>query len=79
MISCLLYRPPTPNQSSRYYRVEIVMNLFEEISVLREWGVRGGKGTHRIDLYGNLRHASEKADQWRQTALGRGYSLFAFD
>ena len=55
------------------------MNLFEEVSVLREWGVRGGRGHHRIDLFGNLRHASELAEKLRKTALGRGYAPFAFE
>lgn len=49
------------------------MNLFEEVSVLREWGVAGSKGTSKIDIFGNLRHASEAADKARKAALRRGY------
>lgn len=49
------------------------MNLFEEVSVLREWGISGGKGTSQIDIFGNLRHASEAADKARRAAIKRGY------
>lgn len=73
MTSCLLYRTSKCNYRPRFYRVEIAMNLFEEVSVLREWGISGSKGQSRIDIYGNLRHASEAADRLRNSALRRGY------
>ncbi len=73
MAVCILYRK-TGESRARYYRVEIAMNLFEEISVLREWGVSGGKGRTRIDLFGNLREASTAADRFRSRAQRRGYS-----
>mgnify|MGYP003308570339 len=46
MIECLLYRT-NPAQRRLFYRVEIAMNLFSEVSVLREWGVAGGQPTKR--------------------------------
>lgn len=73
MTSCLLYRSSDRHFRPRFYRVEIAMNLFEEVSVLREWGVAGRKGTSKIDIFGNLRHASEAADKARKAALRRGY------
>lgn len=73
MAVCILYRH-LGKCRSRYYRVEIAMNLFEEISVLREWGVSGGKGRTRIDLFGNLREASSAADKYRTRAQRRGYA-----
>ncbi|MYM55668.1 WGR domain-containing protein [Thalassovita mangrovi] len=73
MTSCLLYRPTPQSFRPRYYRVEIAMNLLEEVSVMREWGISGGKGQSRIDLFGNLRQASEQADRLRNAALKRGY------
>lgn len=73
MAVCLLYR-----QSDRrprwYYRVEIAMNLFSEVSVLREWGVAGRRGQTIINIYGNLRDASTAADRHRNRALRRGYA-----
>ena len=72
MAICLLYRQ---NQlsSRRYYRVEIAMNLFSEVSVLREWGLAGGRGQSVVNIYGNLREASHAADRHRLRALRRGY------
>lgn len=73
MAVCILYlrcRKKRP----RYYRVEIAYNLFNEISVLREWGVAGGKGRARISLFANLRDASRAADGFRNRALKRGYA-----
>lgn len=49
------------------------MNLFSEVSVLREWGVAGGNGQSVINLYGNLREASLAADKHRNRMLKRGY------
>lgn len=73
MAVCILYRHSGQTRP-RYYRVEIAMNLFEEISVLREWGVSGGKGRTRIDIFGNLREASTAADRYRTRAQRRGYA-----
>lgn len=50
------------------------MNLFEEVSVLREWGVSGGQGRSMVNLFGNLRDASLAADRFRYRALKRGYA-----
>lgn len=73
MAVCLLYRH-AQNRPPRFYRVEITMNLFSEVSVLREWGVAGGRGQSVLNLYGNLRDASGEADQHRNRALRRGYA-----
>ncbi|MBA84476.1 WGR domain-containing protein [Thalassobius sp. S69A] len=77
MLSCLMYRPCPKSGRRRYYRVELSYNLFEEISVLREWGLAGGRGASRIDIYGSLRLASEAADRVRNATLKRGYSRAA--
>ncbi|CUK13540.1 WGR domain-containing protein [Shimia thalassica] len=73
MAVCILYRR-TRATRPRFYRVEIAYNLFEEISVLREWGYAGGQGQSQVDIYGNLREASVAADRLRNRALKRGYS-----
>lgn len=73
MLSCLMYRQCPKSGRARYYRVELTYNLFNEISVLREWGYSGGRGATRIDIYGSLRIASEAADQIRNRTLKRGY------
>ena len=53
--------------------VEIAMNLFSEVSVLREWGVAGGQPKAVIQCFGNLREASKMADRYRTRAERRGY------
>ena len=50
------------------------MNLFSEVSVLREWGPAGGRGQCIVNIYGNLRDASQAADLHRDRALKRGYA-----
>lgn len=69
---CLLYRH-APKETRRFYRVEIAMTLFAEVSVLREWGIAGRRGRSVIQLYGNLREASLAADRARLRAINRGY------
>ena len=73
MATCLLYRH-APFRAARFYRVELAMNLFSEVSVLREWGIAGGQGRSAINIYSNLRDASRAADQHRDRALKRGYA-----
>ncbi|SFL00955.1 WGR domain-containing protein [Shimia haliotis] len=73
MAICILYKPSLKTRP-RYYRVEIAMNLFEEVSVMREWGVAGGKGASRVNIFGNLREASNAADRYRRRAQRRGYA-----
>ncbi|MBQ0718249.1 MAG: WGR domain-containing protein [Sulfitobacter litoralis] len=72
MIECLLYRTNVA-QRRLFYRVEIAMNLFSEVSVLREWGVAGGQPKAVIQCFGNLREASKMADRYRNRAERRGY------
>ncbi|PSL18328.1 WGR domain-containing protein [Shimia abyssi] len=72
MAICILYKPSTKS-GPRFYRVEIAMNLFEEVSVFREWGVAGGKGQTLVSIFGNLREASNAADTFRKRAQKRGY------
>ena len=69
---CILYKPSLKTRP-RYYRVEIAMNLFDEVSVMREWGVTGGLGRSMVNIYGNLREASTAADRYRRRAQRRGY------
>lgn len=73
MATCLLYRQ-APTRAPRFYRVELAMNLFSEVSVLREWGVSGCNGQSAINIYSNLRDASVAADKHRDRALKRGYA-----
>lgn len=73
MAICLLYRREALRRA-RFYRVEIAMNLFSEVSVLREWGEAGCPGRSVVNIFGNLRDASLAADRHRERALRRGYA-----
>ena len=73
MTQCLMFKPTTQKTSPHYYRLEILTNLFEEFSVLREWGMRGGKGCQNIKLFPDLISASLAADQIREKKLNKGY------
>lgn len=72
MAVCLLYRQ-RPAHRPRYYRVEITYDLFDNIAVLTEWGVAGGKGSEIRSTFSNLRDASLEADRRRKRAQKRGY------
>ncbi|GLQ35772.1 hypothetical protein GCM10007939_20550 [Amylibacter marinus] len=73
MTTCLMFKTNPQKHSARYYRVEICANLFEEFSVLREWGVRGGKGRQVLNLFPDLMSASRAADRHRTQKLRAGY------
>lgn len=72
MLDCLLYRADR-NDRPVFYRIEIAMTLFADVSVLCEWGLAGGRPRGVLNHYGNLREASLAADTARTKALGRGY------
>ncbi|MEL6452283.1 MAG: WGR domain-containing protein [Pseudomonadota bacterium] len=73
MVEALLYR--TCRTHVRYYRIEIVWNLFTEASVMVEWGVQGGAAQRSISCHSDLRCASATADRLRTRALKRGYQI----
>ncbi|SFS90986.1 WGR domain-containing protein [Sulfitobacter marinus] len=72
MIECLLYRTSAAERRL-FYRVEIAMNLFSEVSVMREWGLAGGRPKAVVQCFSNLRDASRAADRHRNLAERRGY------
>lgn len=73
MTTCLMYRSSAARRS-RFYRIELAMNLFDQVSLLREWGIKGGHGKTTINTYDNLREASMAADRHRKRLLKRGYN-----
>jgi predicted DNA-binding WGR domain protein len=65
---------PSVKSGPRYYRVEIAMTLFEEVSVMLQWGISGGQGQTKVHTFDNLREASTAADRFRRRAQRRGYA-----
>ncbi|SCZ66733.1 WGR domain-containing protein [Epibacterium ulvae] len=72
MAICLLYAQ-SETTPARYYRIELAMNLFSEVSLLREWGHPGDDGHQVINLFDNLKEASLAADEHRDRMMERGY------
>jgi predicted DNA-binding WGR domain protein len=58
-----------------FHRVDVGYNLFGEYSLVREWGVNGQNGVHRITWFSNLRDAVMAADKWHMKASTKGYQL----
>jgi len=73
MAVCLLYRQRKARRP-RFYRVEIAYDLFDNVAVLSEWGVAGGRATEARTTFSNLREASLEADRRRRRAQRRGYA-----
>lgn len=74
MLSILLTNPS--GQRTRFYRVDVDYNLFGEYAVIREWGLRGKKGTRLLLWFSNLREACLAADRYQKRAYRRGYRTF---
>lgn len=72
MAECFLYRL-LPSSPPRFYRVEIAYDLFDDVSVICEWGVVGGPNHRETHSFANLREASRLADGLRENAVQRGY------
>ena len=74
MLTYLCLRTEGPG---RFYRVELGYNLFGEYTVLREWGLNGGRGAKAgrqlVTWFSNLRDACLAAERWQRRALRRGY------
>ncbi|WP_229802352.1 WGR domain-containing protein [Paramylibacter ulvae] len=68
-----MHRINQTHDFASFYRVEICANLFEEFSVVREWGRVGRHGRQIIQLFPDLVSASSAADKVRETAMKRGY------
>lgn len=75
MAVCLLYQRRKARRP-RFYRVEIAYDLFDNIAVLSEWGIAGGKASEARTTFSNLREASLEADRRRRRAQRKGYARF---
>ncbi len=73
MAVCLMYHR-RKSRRPRYYRVELSYDLFDNISVLCEWGIAGGRGCESKVTFSNLREASVAADRIRNRVQRRGYA-----
>jgi predicted DNA-binding WGR domain protein len=62
---------------ARFYVLAIEPTLFEEVSLVREWGRIGSKGSRRIDLQPGQIAARTALRAWLRQKMKRGYRLRA--
>ncbi len=73
-MSCqLLHRVDPDLNMARFYRVEVLPDLFGEIIVERRWGRIGGKGQCRAASYPSTSLAEAAASRLIGTKERRGY------
>ena len=59
----------------RFYRLQILPNLFGGISLLREWGRIGTQGRHKIELFTDTDQAMDAMLTIYRAKQKRGYRL----
>lgn len=73
-MSChLLHRVDPDLNMARYYRVEVLPDLFGEIIVERRWGRIGGRGQCRAASYATINLAEAAASRLIGAKERRGY------
>ena len=73
-MSCqLLYRIDPDQNMARFYRVEILFDLFGDIIVGRRWGRVGGRGQGRVICYASMSLAQDAASELIRAKMRRGY------
>lgn len=77
-MSCqLLHRVDPDLNMARFYRVEVLPDLFGDIIVERRWGRIRGRGQCRVTSYPSVRLAEAAASGLVRAKERRGYSLAA--
>ena len=73
----LIKRNPKKNQF-RFYQLYVSPALFDNWSLVREWGRIGSAGTVKIDFFATEQEAVQKQEQLLQQKQKKGYELQAF-
>jgi predicted DNA-binding WGR domain protein len=58
---------------ARFYVLAIEPNLFDEVSLVREWGRLGANGRRRIELHPTRIAAKTALRKWLRQKMKRGY------
>ena len=75
-MSChLLHRVDPELNMARFYRVEVLPDLFGDIIVERRWGRIGGRGQFRAASYRSTSLADAAAAALLSAKEGRGYRV----
>lgn len=70
---CLLHRIDPDQNMARFYRVEVLGDLFGAITVERCWGRIGGRGQRHIASYSSQDEAEGQAQRLIRAKTRRGY------
>jgi predicted DNA-binding WGR domain protein len=63
-------RDPSCNMA-RFYVLAIEPNLFESLTLIREWGRIGRRGQRRVEIHDNWMMAAEELDTWLRRKVQR--------
>jgi len=75
-MSCqLLHRVDPDLNMARFYRVEVLPDLFGEVIVERRWGRIGGRGQSRTASYRSTSSAEAAACELVRVKVRRGYRI----
>lgn len=75
-MSCqLLHRVDPDLNMARFYRVEVLPDLFGQVTVERRWGRIGGRGQSRMASYPSSAAAEAAACELVRAKERRGYRL----
>lgn len=75
-MSCqLLHRLDPDRNMARFYRVEVLPDLFGQVTVERRWGRIGGRGQFRTASYPSTVSAQTAACELVRVKERRGYQL----
>jgi predicted DNA-binding WGR domain protein len=73
-MSCyVLHRVDPDLNMARFYRVEVLPDLFGEVVVERRWGRIGGRGQCRVASYPSTALAEAASSSLIHAKQGRGY------
>jgi predicted DNA-binding WGR domain protein len=69
----VLERIDDAHNMARFYVLSVEPTLFDEVSLVREWGRIGARGRRRIDLHASAGAAHLALDAWFARKTKRGY------
>jgi predicted DNA-binding WGR domain protein len=75
MFCQLLHRINPDLNMARFYRIEVMPDLFGQMTVERRWGRIGGRGQYRVASYPSIHTAESAASDLVRAKERRGYRV----
>ncbi|MCZ0960979.1 WGR domain-containing protein [Paracoccus benzoatiresistens] len=76
--SVLLDRRDPDRNMARFYRLDIMPDLFGGVVLVRNWGRVGHRGQERQHWFADLSEALQQQATWIRRKQRRGYSLISY-